>query len=77
MGTPDKLIADWLGVSLPTFYRWRDAGLLPIRPDSALAGLEIRARINKARDKAAFDRRPGQVGRTPLSAVAQVLEAAS
>lgn len=73
MGTADKRIAEWLGISLPTYYRWRRAGLLPRRPDSASAAQEMRASIDAARDFAVFGRPPGRPGRTRLEKVAQAL----
>lgn len=71
MGAVDKRIAEWLGVSMPTYYRWRRAGLLPRRPESVSAALEMRARIDEARDAAVFVRPPGQQGRTRLATVAK------
>lgn len=73
MGAPDKRIADWLDVSLPTYYRWRKEGLLPRRPGSAAEAREMRALIEAARDAAAFARLPGRRGRTRITAVAQAL----
>ena len=69
----DRRIADWLGVSEATYYRWRLAGLLPRRPMSREDAKEIRARIDAARDIAAFFRPCGRLGRTGLDAVAQAL----
>ena len=73
MGTADKRIAKWLGVSLATYYRWRKVGLLPRRPGSAAEALEMLARIEAAGDAAAFAWPRGRPGRTWLYTVAQVL----
>jgi hypothetical protein len=69
----DGRIAQWLGVSPATYYRWRDARLLPVRPKSAEAAREMRARIDAAFEDAARGRPPGRPGRTPLYAVAREL----
>jgi predicted site-specific integrase-resolvase len=69
----DKRIAEWLGVSLATYYRWRGAGLLPRRPKSVEEAREMRAGIDAARDQAAFGRSSRRSGRTGLEAVAHVL----
>ena len=73
----DTLIAQWMLVSLATLYRWREAGLLPCRPSSAEEARQLRARIDSARDLAAFRRLPGHPGRTSLEAVARELGAGS
>lgn len=73
MRTADKCIADWLRMSLPTLYRWRRAGLLPHRPDSEAEALAMLDQIEAARDRAAFARPRGLVGRTRLDAIAQGL----
>ena len=66
----DTRIAQWMSVSPATLYRWREAGLLTCRPSSAEEARQVRARIDAARDLAAFRRSPGHPGRTSLEAVA-------
>lgn len=69
----DTRIAQWMGVSPATLYRWREARLLTFRPSSAEEARRVRAQIDAARDLAAFRRSPGHPGRTSLEAVAREL----
>lgn len=69
----DTRIACWLGLSPATYYRWRAAGLLPCQPRSAEEAREMRARVEAARDCAAFNRPPGLLGRTRLDDIAHEL----
>jgi len=69
----DKRIADWLQVSIATYYRWRKAGLLPLRPIAREEAAEMRRRIDAARDYATCARQLGQRGRTSLVLAAKIL----
>ena len=69
----DKRIAEWLSISLPTFYRWRKCRLLTRRPRSVDEAKEMLVRIAAARDSAAFARPNGRFGRTRLDAIAEFL----
>lgn len=73
MRAPDKQIAQWLGVSLPTYYRWRSAGLLSRRPESSSVAREMRTRIDAALETAIVLRPSGMLGRTTLEAVVKAL----
>lgn len=70
ISTNDKQIARWLGISIATFYRWRNAGLLPHRPKSQEEAAVMRINIEHARDNAAFS--GSRRGRARLDIMAQV-----
>ena len=67
----DKRIAIWLGISIATFYRWRNAGLLPRRPKSQAEADVMLRKIEQARDDAAFTH--PRHGRVKLAVMAQNL----
>jgi hypothetical protein len=71
--TNDKRIANWLGLSIQGFYRWRHAGLLPRRPRSAQEAHAMLEKIAAARDAALLGRPPNRIGRTSLEEVAHAL----
>ena len=70
----DKRIANWLGVSAATYYRWRLAGLVCRRPASHEEAIELRSQIDAAFDNAVLARQHGQRGRTSIDEVVKVLE---
>lgn len=69
----DKQIAAWLGISLPTLYRWIRAGLIPVKPRTEGTAVAMRWLIDEARDQASFIRSHGRVGRTSLPEIVEVL----
>lgn len=69
----DKRIAAWLGISIPTFYRWRRAGLLPRRPRSVEEAKALLDHVDAARDASPLRRARETTGRPRLEEVASLL----
>ena len=74
MRSADKGIAAWLCIGMTTYYRWRQTGLLPRRPRTEAEAQEMLAKIEAARDTAAFSRLHGKLGRTRLDAIKQAMD---
>lgn len=66
-----KQVADWLGISEATFFRWLRSGLISRLPQSPQEARALRSLIEEAKEAAYLRRPQNQKGRTTRSEIAK------